>query len=125
MLKYSSLLNLKQQLNGFWSPGVERCGVIDANLEIIEVPNRSQNPEYTFAFDCDVLDDGPVATWHTHPATPANLSIEDYRFYQCWPAMIHFIIGSDEVRCYQVHNGIVFCVDDEADYTPRATEEAV
>jgi proteasome lid subunit RPN8/RPN11 len=99
--------------------------VISVNLDIVEVPNRSENPEYTFAFDAEVLDDGPVATWHTHPNTTANLSIEDYRFFQCWPEMLHFVIGVDEVRCYQVHNGIVFCVDDEADYTPRASEETV
>jgi proteasome lid subunit RPN8/RPN11 len=125
MLKYSSLLSFKQQLSAFWSPGAERCGVINTHHEILEVPNRSKNPEFTFAFDEEVLEDRPIATWHTHPETPANLSIEDYRFFQCWPEMLHFIIGGDEVRCYQVHNGIVFCVDDEADYTPRASEEAV
>lgn len=125
MLKYSNLLSFKQSLLEFWSPGAERCGVIKENLDVLEVTNRSENPEYTFAFDVEVLDDGPVATWHTHPSTSANLSIEDYRFFQSWPEMLHFIVGHDEVRCYQVQNGIVFCVDDEADYSPRVSQETV
>jgi len=125
MLKYSSLLNFKQQLLGFWHPSVERCGVITAEHRIIEESNRSEFPEHAFVFDEGVLEQGAIATWHTHPVTTANLSIDDYRFFQSWPEMIHFIVGPDEVRCYQVQDGIVFCVDDEADYTPRTSEEAV
>lgn len=124
MLSYSKILAFKEQLKGFWDPVVERCGTFDVNHKLIEVENRSKNPEFTFAFGIEDLEDGPVASWHSHPTTTANLSIDDYRFFQAWPEMIHFIVGIDEVRCYQVQDRIVFCVDDEADYTPRASEKA-
>ena len=119
MLSYSRILAFKEQLRGFWDPTLERCGTIDVNHQIVEVENQSKNPEFTFAFMMEDLENGAIATWHSHPTTSANLSIDDYRFFQSWPEMLHFIVGIDEVRCYQVHDGIVFCVDDEADYTPR------
>lgn len=125
MLTYSEILSFKEQLRGFWDPKAERCGIITVNQEIREVANQAEDPENTFAFRLEDLEDGVIATWHSHPKTSANLSIADYRFYQSWPEFIHFIVGVDEVRCYQVHDGIVYCVDEEADYTPRAPEEAL
>ena len=125
MLSYSKIQDFRKQLRGYWDLEVERCGLVDVNLELVEVKNQSKNPEFTFAFLFEDLDNDSVATWHSHPKTSANLSIDDLRFFQSWPEKIHFIVGSDEVRCYQVQNGIVFCVDDEADYTPRTFEEAL
>lgn len=122
MLTYSEILSFKKRLRAFWAPEVERCGTVDVNREIIEVSNRSEDPKNTFAFQIEDLENGVKATWHSHPTTTANLSIDDYRFFQSWPEMIHFVVGVDEVRCYQVHDGIVYCVDDEEDYTSWQTE---
>ena len=122
MLTFSELETFKTRLEGFWEPGEERCGIVDLNLEIVEVQNRAEDPENTFAFQLKDLENGVKATWHSHPVTTANLSIDDYRFFQAWPEMLHFIIGVDGVRCYQVHDGIVYYVEDEADYSPRQDE---
>ena len=119
MLSFSEIQAFKKQLQEYWDPVVERCGIIPSNRNVIEVVNQSKNPEYTFAFLFEDLDNDSLATWHSHPTTTANLSIDDLRFFQSWPEKIHFIVGIDEVRCYQVQDGIVFCVDDEADYTTR------
>ena len=125
MLTFSELETFKTRLEGFWEPGEERCGIVDLNLEIVEVQNRAEDPENTFAFQLEDLENGAKATWHTHPSTSANLSIPDYRFFQSWPEMLHFIVGAEEVRCYQVLDGIVYCVEDEEDYSPRESEEAL
>ena len=125
MLTFSEIQTLKRQLLGYWGAETERCGVIEANQIIAEVPNLSKDPKNTFTFRMEDLHNGVEATWHSHPVTAANLSIEDYRFFQSWPQMVHFIIGVDGVRCYQVIDGIVYCVEDEADYSPRQDEGAL
>ena len=122
MLTFSEIQSFSIRLRGYWAPDVERCGVISRNLRIREVQNRSEDPKNTFAFQLKDLENGVKATWHSHPVTTANLSIDDYRFFQAWPEMLHFIIGVDGVRCYQVHDGIVYYVEDEADYSPRQDE---
>jgi proteasome lid subunit RPN8/RPN11 len=124
MLTYSEILSSKELLRGCWDPVVERCGTI-TNLEVIEVLNRAQDPKNTFAFQIEDLENGAQATWHSHPVTSANLSIDDHRFFQSWPEMIHFVIGVDEIRCYQVQDGIVYNVEDEEDYSPREAQGAL
>lgn len=86
--------------------------------EILEKPNRSSTPELLFEFHEDDLA-GAVATWHTHPTTTANLSIDDYRFFQSWPNFTHFIVSTTEVWCYVTSKQLVYLIDDEADFPSR------
>ena len=125
MLTFSRLQSLRLQLLGFWSPEVERCGVVHPDLRIEEVQNRSPTPELTFLVTREDLDRPIEATWHTHPATSANLSVLDHHFFMAWPHLLHFIVGQREVRCYQVLNGVIYCVDEEDDYSPRLPEGSV
>jgi proteasome lid subunit RPN8/RPN11 len=118
MLTFSEIQNTKKLLTAFWSPNVERCGTI--NPDIVEQTNLAEDPQNFFQLAMEDLSPEVVlASWHSHPVTSANLSIEDYRFFQSWPKLFHFIIGVDEVRCYQVLDGIVYCVEEKEDYTPR------
>lgn len=125
MLSFSEIQSFSGQLSGYWAADVERCGVITRTNTVLEVQNQAQDPKNTFAFQIKDLENDPKATWHSHPETTANLSIEDYRFFQSWPELVHFIIGVDGVRCYQVLDGIVYLVEDEADYSPRQDEGAL
>jgi len=118
MLTFSEIQQFKKQLTGNWHPDVERCGVINLEHQVLEVTNHSDTPERTFTFVIEDIE-GNVATWHSHPSGSANLSIDDYRFFQSWPNQMHFIICQSEVRCYIVSNGLVHLIDEEKDYPPR------
>ena len=124
MLPYSELLSISKQLQNFWEPGVERCGLVLDNLTIEEKSNHSKTPERSFAFDLVDLMLSSVGTWHTHPTTSANLSIDDYRFFECWPNKLHWIVSQGEVWCYLVKDGIVYCVDEE-DYSAWSSQGSV
>ena len=83
-----------------------------------ETENGSDDPENRFEFALADLD-GALATWHSHPSGSSNLSIDDYRFFQSWPNISHFIISSHEVWCYEVREGLVYLADEEDDHSPR------
>lgn len=88
----------------------ERVGLVLRDGSVIELPNISTLPEESFLVDpVDLLnhEDEMVATWHTHPRTPATLSGEDYQTFLMWPDLLHIIIGTDGVRGYKVVNGAV------------------
>jgi proteasome lid subunit RPN8/RPN11 len=118
MLSFSELQNFKKQLQELWIPEVERCGVIEAPDLILEKPNRARDPKHHFQFDIADLE-SCHSTWHTHPATTSNLSIDDYHFFKSWPRKAHFIISSKQVRCYLVRKGHVFLVDEKEDHPER------
>lgn len=84
----------------------------------VEMQNRAPDPLNHFEFQLEDLD-GAEATWHTHPQTSANLSIEDYWFFTSWPLLLHFVISEEEVRCYVSRDGHVFCIAEENDLPPR------
>jgi proteasome lid subunit RPN8/RPN11 len=102
-------------LQPHWQPTTEACGVIDDDLVIIPCQNHASDPYDHFKFSEDDLKG--VATWHTHPQSNANLSIADYWFFVQWSMQIHFIVAQDEVRCYAVHEGKVYSVDQEEDFS--------
>ena len=83
MFTYTEIQKFKKPLAEFWDPEVERCGIITAEGEIVEKTNRAADPARFFEFSIEDLE-GAVATWHTHPKSSANLSIDDYRFFQSW-----------------------------------------
>ena len=118
MLTFSEIQGFKKKLIGHWDPTVELCGVITPEGEIVEKPNLSSEPENRFEFALEDLE-GAVATWHTHPSGSANLSIDDYRFFQSWPNQTHFIISHDEVRCYTTWDDLVYLVEQEKDHPAR------
>lgn len=118
MFTYSEIQNFKTPLAELWDPGVERCGIITATGEIQEKRNRASDPTRFFEFDIKDLE-GAVATWHTHPQSTANLSIDDYRFFQSWPELTHFIVSLTDVRCYLTSKGLVHLVDEEKDHPSR------
>lgn len=92
----------------FDAKGPERCGVILASGQIAEMPNIHPDPMNAFAFDASVLNSPDVvATWHTHPTTGPNLSVEDYRMFQQHPRLGHLIISASDVWLFIVNDDIL------------------
>lgn len=87
---------------------VERCGVILSTGKIIECKNIAEEPENSFEIGPeDMIREGVVATWHTHPRTSANLSVDDYAGFLNWPNLTHYIVSREAVRAYTVLHGMV------------------
>jgi len=120
MLTFSEIQKFKKKLRDRWDPQIELCGVISPKKRVRQTKNLSDTPESTFLFDGKDLE-GAIASWHSHPDGTANLSIADYRFFQSWPNQAHFIISSDEVRCYTVEKGLVYFIEQEKDLPSRAS----
>ena len=92
----------------FDAKGPERCGVILASGQIAELPNIHPTPHDAFAFDASVLNSPEVvATWHTHPRTGPNLSVEDYRMFKQWPRLGHLVISTSDVWLFIVNDDIL------------------
>lgn len=96
---------LRQLLTKLYTPdGRERCGFITKSA-LIEVVNAHPDPENGIDISpADIVAhaDSAVATWHTHPGAPSNLSGDDYLCFTLqWPDLLHFIVGADGVRCYK------------------------
>ncbi len=99
------------ELQKLWGYCPEKCGLILSDNTIITLENIHPNPWDNFEIDPQALVEfeGKIAaTWHTHPKTSANLSVEDYRLFQQLPDWYHYIIARDEVRCYYTQNNTVF-----------------
>lgn len=75
----------------------ERCGVIMADGELVEIENIHEAPANGFHMEpgsfLAAVELGAVATWHTHPGKDPNLSEEDMLGFMQWPDLIHHIIG--------------------------------
>lgn len=105
-MKSSDIPSLKKVLKQFYAPeGSERVGFINSK-QIVEVKNTAENPlQGFFVGPEDIIKHTEEldawATWHTHPNQDSNLSGEDYKMFMQWPDFIHFIIGSDGVKCYK------------------------
>lgn len=101
-------------LQPYWSPDVEYCGVILKDLSIVQLPNLSPTPTESFEMDVEqVLALDPIATWHTHPRTGPNLSAPDYLLYLQHPKLWHYIVGcTGETWCYFVEDGVVLLHED-------------
>jgi len=79
-------------------PGAaERCGVVMPDGEIVEIKNIHANPVEGFHMEprafLGYVENGAVATWHTHPGNDPNLSQEDYEGFHAWPNLVHHIVG--------------------------------
>lgn len=106
-----------RSISEFYSDeGPERVGVILNAGEVVEVTNRASDPFNTFSIDPDWLrthESEIVATWHTHPNSPANLSFADYTTFLAWPQFDHYIVGSDVTLRFYVEENIVYCGEEE------------
>lgn len=87
---------------------LEHCGVILKSGEIVELPNNHPNPENFFMImEEHLLNPEVVATFHTHPKSGPNLSVEDYFAFQGYPELLHYIVSRDEIWCFGTINGIL------------------
>jgi len=105
-----------KKLLSYWVDSVERCGVILGDETIIELKNISENPKLDFVMreeDFKEYAGRIVATWHTHPITSANLSVEDYIMFRSKPDWYHYIVSEKEVWCYYIRNGKVILHEEE------------
>ena len=109
-------LNLIQDLLalGKWR-GKERCGIILASGEIVELENTSTSNE-EFAFDhIHLTRAGVWATWHTHPLGLHNLSGADYNSFLTAPSLRHFVVTEISVMCFKIERNLLLVIDH--DYT--------
>lgn len=90
---------------------LERCGLVLKGNKIIECENQHNNPARGFYLSPEDLvkyEDEMTGTWHTHPGQTANLSQEDHVGFNQWPRLLHFIVGTDGVRCFKVdHTAVI------------------
>lgn len=87
--------------------GPERGGFILPRMRnrIVEMDNIHPNPMDGYnPSPRDILKyaDDAVASWHTHPRSSANLSVEDFNTFVQWANIEHIIVGNDGVRFYKV-----------------------
>jgi proteasome lid subunit RPN8/RPN11 len=88
----------------------ERVGFILKDDTIVEVDNICGDPENGFEVRAEDLiryEDEMAATWHTHPGKNANPSMADIPGFTNWPHLLHYIVGTDGVRCFAVKGGKV------------------
>lgn len=88
----------------------ETCGVVLKDLTIIELPNRSSYPHDAFVIteeDMAPYLGDVLATWHTHPRGPGNLSIDDYNTFMDLSEIHHLIITPKSVSCYKTEDSWV------------------
>lgn len=97
--------------------GPELCGVILADGTVKSLPNIHPDPRDNFSMDASDFDDpNIVATWHTHPRTGPNLTVEDYRAFVQFPRLRHYIISATEIWCYRM-DGAILVRDDNDNFT--------
>lgn len=91
----------------------ERCGLLIGN-KIVEAKNTHPTPSKGFIIPAEFMlkyEDTATGTWHTHPNETSNLSHEDYDGFSQWPNLVHYIIGVDGVRCFQLEGDLIVEVD--------------
>lgn len=75
----------------------ERCGVVRADGTIWQLANIHTEPMKGFIMEpksfLEEVENGAIATFHTHPGRDPNLSEEDMAGFRAWPSLIHHIIG--------------------------------
>ncbi len=105
------LQTIFNNLQTYWQPQFERCGVVLKDNSIVELENTHSEPKNNFAMVNIPAD--AVALWHTHPHGCANLSVEDYHNFKNHPQYLHIIVGQREVAYYYVDtDGSVLRGDD-------------
>lgn len=102
-----------ENLLEYWSPVVERCGIILDSGEIIELPNTHASPTTHFSFDTSYFKHpNVVASWHTHPSTGPNLSVDDYLAFLGHPEVFHYIVGGGKVWGFYIKDKRVLRYED-------------
>lgn len=118
--------DLMVDLQQRWERGPERCGVVLASGEIVELTNQSDQPSLSFSVSDAELEpylDQVVASWHTHPQTSGNLSVSDYRTFQNYPQWHHYIIDRTSVWAYSVALDGMVLLDQIIDQFEETTHE--
>ncbi len=90
--------------------GNERVGFVLKTGEIIEVDNVCHDPVNGFEVSGEDLikfEDTAAATWHTHPGQGSNLTFGDHESFLNYPALAHYIVGTDGASLYEIKNGKV------------------
>lgn len=90
--------------------GDERCGVVLNDGTIVELPNRSSSPSNSFSMlesDFEPYREQAIATWHTHPRGPNNLSIDDYNTFVELEDYYHLILTHQSISLYKTIDGHV------------------
>lgn len=83
---------------------------------LVEIENLHPQPEHFLLIpEAEMHRDGIIGTWHTHPNTSPNLSVEDYEWFTNYPHLNHFIVGNFETWRYYVEDGALL-VDHYADH---------
>ena len=67
---------MDSKLLPFWNSHQERCGYVDLNNNVFELPNIHEDKKN--GFELAEIPPEAVALWHTHPSGCPNLSIEDF-----------------------------------------------
>lgn len=107
------------KLQALWKYAPEKVGLILLDHSIVELENIHPDPWHNFQLEPSGFEKTYLhypckvkATWHTHPLTSANLSVEDYLLFLHLPERwFHYIISKDEVRCYYTQAGKVLLVE--------------
>ncbi len=102
------LLNLDWQKLDIQMDQDERCGVITKLGEIIELPNSSTFPNNSYLiYEKDIQGLEIIATWHSHPRGPLNLSIDDYNNFAELSELKHLVLTPRFVALYGMDDGFV------------------
>ncbi len=87
---------------------LERCGIVMKSGEVIELHNAHPDPENNFMIlEENLVDPEVMGTFHTHPKTGPNLSVQDYYGFLAYPKLLHFIVAHEEIWCFHTINGIL------------------
>ncbi len=102
-----------QELFDLHSPdGPERCGLILEDGSIVEIDNIHPDPLNGFAMPMELVSArGVHATWHTHPRTGPNLSVQDYKAFRELPKLRHYVVALTEIWCYGMAGDILVSHD--------------
>ena len=94
----------------------ERCGLILEGNTFVEIENIHPDPDNFLMFaEEEMHRGGIIGTWHTHPNSTPNLSVEDFHWFTKYPELDHYIIGNFETWKYYVENGALL-VDHYGDH---------
>lgn len=105
------LLNLPWKDLNIHMDEIERCGIITAAGEIVELPNRSTYPEQAYLIHhTDIEGFDIIGTWHSHPRGPLNLSIDDYNNFAELQDLQHIIVTPRFVALYAMQDDFVMNV---------------
>ena len=91
---------MDSKLLPFWNSRQERCGYVDLNNNVFELPNIHEDKNN--CFELAEIPPEAVALWHTHPSGCPNLSIEDFHLFISLPHLLHIIVGIREIAYYFV-----------------------